>query len=183
MGSLRKLILPLAALLAAAAGYLTAYALRDTGVDVAQVQTVEFRFPDLDGKPRAAGEWRGRTVLLNFWATWCPPCREEIPLLLAAHERYAARGFEVVGIAVDQADAVLAYSESMGIGYPILIGDDDQVSSLMAKLGNRTGGLPYSVLLSPKGDVLSSKGGSYSEAELVRAIEAALPPSPGNVPK
>lgn len=170
---MRRLILPAAALIAAVAGYFTAYVLRDDA-PATQAAAVEFALPDLDGKKRNAGEWRGRTVLLNFWATWCPPCREEIPLFLDARERFAARGFEVVGIAVDQADAVLAYSESMGIDYPLLIGDD-QVFGLMHTLGNTSGALPYSLMISPEGKILSTKHGSYTQTELNQVIEAALP--------
>lgn len=175
MRSLRRLILPAAALVAVVAGYLAAYVLRDN-TPVNQEVAVEFRLPDLDGQIHQGAEWRGRTILVNFWATWCPPCREEIPLFMSARERFGGRGFEVVGIAVDQADAVLAYSDSMGITYPLLIGDD-QVFALMSKLGNATGALPYSVIVSPAGKVLASKRGRYTETELNQAIEATLPSS------
>ena len=123
------------------------------------------RFLDLAGAPRSLSEWSGRVLVLNFWATWCAPCREEIPMLMASREKYARSGLEVVGIAIDLASKVSEFAREMRINYPILVADAGGLD-LMRKLGNTAGGLPYTVVVDQQGNPTRRKLGALSRAEL-----------------
>lgn len=126
---------------------------------------------DLAGKPRPAAEWDGQVLVWNFWATWCAPCREEIPLLIATREKYKALGVEIVGIAIDNAAKVREFSASFSISYPVLLAGSDGLD-LMRKLGNNSGGLPYTVVVDQKGKVVHRKLGALKAGDL----EAILGP-------
>lgn len=138
------------------------------------VGSLSFRLEDLTGRSRTLQDWKGRTVLINFWATWCPPCRQEIPLLIKSQERDRARGLAVVGIAVDRPSAVRAFSKQMHINYTVLLGQA-QAFDLMAAAGDSQGLLPYSVLLGADGRVLATQVGAFDAATLARDLKQALP--------
>ena len=127
--------------------------------------TMGFALPDLTGKTRTLADYRGKTVLLNFWATWCPPCRREIPGFIRLQQRYGGQGLQIVGISVDNPEAVARYWQEMRINYPLLLADDS-VYGLMSAYGNSQGGLPYSVLIKPDGQVAARRIGAYDEQEL-----------------
>ena len=129
------------------------------------------RYPDLDGRMRRLREWHGRVVVCNFWATWCAPCREEVPLLVAARERWLDKGVEIVGIAIDSADNIQEFTKAYRVNYPVLIANATALE-LLRKLGNRSGGLPYTVVLDPAGGVNSRHLGALTEAELRRVVES-----------
>lgn len=128
-------------------------------------QMVEFSLPDTDGKQRSISEWKGKTILLNFWATWCPPCREEVPLLVEAHEKYKKSGFVVVSVAIDKKQDIQNFIDSYFINYPVLVNEIDN-THLMAKYGNRIATLPYSVMIAPDGRIIANKKGAYKRDEL-----------------
>ena len=130
-------------------------------------------FPDLQGQPRRIADWSGRAVVCNFWATWCAPCREEIPLLVALRDRFAPRGPEVVGIGIDQHGKITEFAAKYGIRYPLLVGDV-RALDLMRGLGNKAGALPYTVVLSPAGGVVYKKLGQVQEGELDGVLESIL---------
>jgi thiol-disulfide isomerase/thioredoxin len=123
--------------------------------------------PDLDGKVRALSDWSGRPLLINFWATWCEPCRREVPLLRALKRKQTGLGLEVVGIAIDSPDAVRQYVASHGIDYPVLIGEKDGFAAITA-FGMDTG-LPFSVFSDRSGRVVTLKVGELhaDEADLI----------------
>jgi len=123
------------------------------------------RFPDLSGRVRRLNEWSGQILVCNFWATWCPPCVEEIPVLGEARRRFAANGVEVVGIAIDSAANVAKFSKKTPLTYPILVADA-QGLDLLRKLGNRSGGLPFTVVLDRSGSIVGTKLGAFETAEL-----------------
>ena len=122
-------------------------------------------FVDLQGKSRNLSEWQGKVVLANFWATWCAPCLEEIPLLISTRKSRASQGFEIVGIAVDQVSKVHEFAAKMQIDYPILLADA-QALDLIRDLGNRSGGLPFSAFLDRTGAVVRTKLGILRPPEL-----------------
>lgn len=168
----RNLLLLVAALAALAAGYLTALWLRAPATDTATGGTaVEFRLPDLAGKEHRLEEWRGKVVVLNFWATWCPPCREEIPIFIDLQKRLGDQGLQFVGIAIDDVAAVAAYQREIGINYPSLLGGDGGLG-LMGAYGNAASGLPFTVILDREGRIAARKIGAFRRAEL----EALLSP-------
>lgn len=167
------LILAAAAVAATAAGFLVGPLLlrvtNGSGDSALQAATLL----DLDGKARRLSEWKGRILVCNFWATWCAPCREEIPLLLAARAKYAPAGMEVVGIAIDNAAKVRDYSRSFRISYPVLLAEADGLD-LMRQLGNSTGGLPYTVISDRHGAVAHRKLGAIKAGELDGILEPLL---------
>jgi len=131
-------------------------------------------YPDLAGKPRRIAEWRGKVVAVNFWATWCAPCREEIPLFMEVRRERASQGFEVVGIAIDNADKVAEYARNASISYPVLIADGSGLN-LIRKLGNASGGLPYTAFLDRAGLPVRSKLGALKRLELDALLSELLP--------
>jgi len=129
------------------------------------------RYPDTEGRVRRLLDWRGTVLLCNFWATWCAPCREEVPMLVAAKQQWASRGFEVVGIGIDSADKIREFSKTYRINYPVLIADGSALE-LLRKLGNRGGGLPYSVVLDRTGSIAQRHLGPLTAEDLRRVLES-----------
>jgi thiol-disulfide isomerase/thioredoxin len=123
------------------------------------------RFPDLAGKVRLISEWRDKILVCNFWATWCAPCREEVPLLIATREKFRPAGVEVVGIALDDASKVREFSQTFKISYPVLLAEADGLD-LMRQLGNSSGGLPYTVVADRKGSLVHRKLGALKPGDL-----------------
>jgi thiol-disulfide isomerase/thioredoxin len=158
------LILGAAGVAAAAAGFLVGpLLLRDRGPGDGILRTATL--VDLAGRPRQLAEWGGRILVWNFWATWCTPCREEIPLLIAAREKYGPLGVEIVGIAVDNAAKVTDFSSSFKISYPILLAEADGID-LMRRLGNSSGGLPYTVVVDRQGSLVQRRLGALKQGDL-----------------
>ena len=137
------------------------------------VATTDFTLHDLAGKTHSLGEWRGKLVLLNFWATWCPPCRREIPLFMQLQNRYQRQGLQIVGIAVDNPESVARYWQEMHLNYPILLADD-HTFDLMAAYGNKDGSLPYSILIKTDGQIAKVKLGAFEERELETLLRPLL---------
>ncbi|HUK04122.1 MAG TPA: TlpA disulfide reductase family protein [Burkholderiales bacterium] len=164
-GRRELLILAGAGVAAAAAGFLAGPAALKLRGDGAAEALRSARFADLDGRIRGLAEWKGRILVCNFWATWCAPCREEIPLLMAARKKYAPFGAEIVGIAIDNPSKVREFTASFKITYPILLAETDGLD-LMRQLGNSGGGLPYTVVADRGGDLAHRKLGALKEAEL-----------------
>lgn len=128
-------------------------------------------FVDLDGKPRRLLDWRSRGLLCNFWATWCAPCREEVPLLVAAKQQLSPDGVEIVGIGVDSADKIRDFSRTYKINYPLLVADATALD-LLAALGNGPRGLPFSVGLDRGGALVWRRLGAVNEAELRQVLDS-----------
>jgi thiol-disulfide isomerase/thioredoxin len=131
------------------------------------------RYPDLSGQTRRLAEWRGKALLVNFWASWCAPCREEIPLFNAAQQQHASAGLQVLGIGVDKAQNVVEFTKNVAIHYPVLVADAAGIP-LMRELGNTAGGLPFTVLLDRQGRLSGRKLGAYSGPELQSAVAGLL---------
>jgi thiol-disulfide isomerase/thioredoxin len=124
------------------------------------------RRPDLAGTPRTLDEWRGKLVVLNFWASWCGPCREEMPLLDRTQQRLAGKNLQIVGVAVDSAAATKEFLGRVPVGYPILIDDPKTGEDLAATLGNNRGVLPYTVLVGRDGHILARRFGNFTQTSL-----------------
>ena len=111
---------------------------------------VPFALEDLDGNTRSISEWSNRRVLINFWATWCPPCRREMPMLQNLYLNKDTHNIEIIGIAVDQNEPVRDFINEYGIEFPILIGQSNAYE-IMEQLGNTTTTLPYTLVVEPDG--------------------------------
>ncbi|MFC1664766.1 TlpA family protein disulfide reductase [Pseudomonadota bacterium] len=130
-----------------------------------------FSLADLSGKRHGLDSWKGKVILINFWATWCAPCREEIPLFIELQKKYQSRGFQVVGIALDGADMVKPYAKEIGINYPILLAEMDGMD-VMTKYGGRA--LPFSVFITREQQIHSRKLGVFTKEELDSLITKLL---------
>jgi len=172
-GRREALILGAAGIAAATAGFLlgpvllksTGSGAMGEGAATASAALRAANLVDLAGRPRRLSEWLDRILVCNFWATWCAPCREEIPLLMAARQKYAQRGVEIVGIAIDNESKVREFTLSFNISYPILLAEADGLD-LMRQLGNGSGGLPYTVVADRQGNLVHRKLGAFKGTDL-----------------
>jgi thiol-disulfide isomerase/thioredoxin len=130
-------------------------------------------FVDLEGRTTRLQDWSAKVLLCNFWATWCEPCREEIPLLIAAKQQFSAKGLEIAGIGIDSSNNLREFARKYGIIYPILAGTAGS-SDLLRLLGDRAAALPFSVLLDSGRRIVHRKLGAWNKAELEREIVAAI---------
>ncbi len=130
----------------------------------------QFSLPDLAGKPTSIDAWTGRSLVLNFWATWCAPCRREIPLLQRLGDAWADRGVTVIGVAVDRPDSVRDFARQLHIGYPLLLGEQDALD-VADSLGVTTPVFPFTVFTDRRGQVLALYLGELhqAQAELILA--------------
>ncbi len=132
-----------------------------------------FSLPDLTETPRHSREWRGKVTVVNFWATWCAPCRREIPLLIELQRRYGDQGLQLVGIAVnDEPDQVQAFSDSMGINYPVLVGE--QTVTVNEQYGNQRGLLPFTAIVDRQGVLAFRKLGEVKAEQVEKIIRQLL---------
>lgn len=119
--------------------------------------------PDTQGKPHHLREWAGQPLLINFWATWCEPCRREVPLLEELSGQKHGNGFEIVGIAIDNLDSVQQFAHDMHIGYPILVGEQGGLEAAAA-FGSEPV-LPFTAFVDSRGDVVALKRGELHRDE------------------
>ncbi|MBS1137726.1 MAG: hypothetical protein H6R11_1680 [Proteobacteria bacterium] len=137
-----------------------------TQAPVAQLsETIpEFQLADRDGRMRSLADWDGKSRIINFWATWCAPCRKEIPLLQQLEREHGPEGFQVIGIAVDFRDKVLAYADEMKIDYPILIGEQEALDAAAA-FGVDVIGFPFTIFTDRRGRIVAAHMGELTAAE------------------
>ena len=177
----RTVTLILVAVIAAALGAGIAWWMqqREHAHEVVEIQPAgpptvapAFTLSDLDGKQRSFDEWKGRTVVLNFWATWCAPCRREIPVLVELQAQHDPNELTVLGIAIDEADAVSEYVRQIGMTYETLVGQMDAIDVVTA-YGNRIGALPYTVIIGKDNKIEWIHAGEVTKEMLVE--EGYLP--------
>ncbi|THF61917.1 TlpA family protein disulfide reductase [Pseudothauera nasutitermitis] len=179
--STQFLLIGIVAAAAATAGYLTrgtppAPAAAAQDIEIAQEAggaLLALTLPDLDGTPQALAQWQGKVLVLNFWATWCPPCRKEIPDFSAVSARMSGEPVQFVGLSIDSAEKVRAFQDEFQVPYPLLIGGNDTLQ-LTTALGNPSQGLPFTVLVGRDGRIAQIKLGTLKEDELERRIRTLL---------
>lgn len=126
-----------------------------------------------DGKTVDTEQWRGKVLVVNFWASWCPPCVEEMPTLDALQEEFKNQNVLFVGIGIDSPSNIRQFLEMTPVSYPIVIGGLEG-SNLSKQMGNSQGALPYTIIINAQGKSTSSKLGKISEEDLRKAIKSAL---------
>lgn len=129
--------------------------------------------PDENGKPQALNQWKGKIIVLNFWATWCPPCREEMPELSALHTEYQDKNVVVLGIALDEINLIKEFDEENNISYPLL-GAEDTGGNLAFNLGNDKSALPFTVIIKPDGSIANTYFGRISKSLLEETLVKLL---------
>jgi thiol-disulfide isomerase/thioredoxin len=129
--------------------------------------------PDLKNQPQSVSQWRGKPLVVNFWATWCAPCREEIPVFVKLQDRYRDKGLQFVGISIDQIDKTSEFAASFKINYPTLVGAFDAIE-VSQKAGNATRVLPFTVILDRKGQIVATEPGGLTEQKLESLLKSLL---------
>ncbi|MFO1304214.1 MAG: TlpA disulfide reductase family protein [Burkholderiales bacterium] len=172
--SLRWMLLAVAAAAALAAGawFGTQRQASEPASPQAAAALAGLSLPDASGKEQRLDQWRGKVMVVNFWATWCAPCREEMPEFIKAQSEFGGKGLQFVGIAVDQADKVEQFAKEIGLNYPTLIGGFGAME-LSKSLGNTVMALPFTVVVDRKGAVVHTQLGELKPAKL-RSIVAQL---------
>lgn len=144
-----------------------------SGAQVIGTPAKDFMLEDTDGVKRRLSEWQGKVVALNFWATWCPPCREEIPHFVTLQARYLDDGLQFVGITLQQADEVQNFLAEFNVNYPSLVGGFGAIH-LAKVMGNNSGALPYTVIIDRNGLITFTKSGVLSVSEAESVIRSLL---------
>ena len=142
----------------------------NAAVAARDAEMVDFTLPDMQGHERQLSNWAGKLRLINFWATWCVPCRREIPLLKEIQATHGNNGIQVIGIAVDDPEPVAAYAAEIGFNYPILIGGEEAIAAAEG-FGVDFMAMPLTFIVSPDGELLNAHVGEFKSSD----ADAALP--------
>lgn len=132
-----------------------------------------FTLPDLDGEERSIDEWDGDVLVVNFWATWCPPCREETPMFVELQDEYGDEGLQFIGVAIDDQTSVEQFVDEFFVQYPILIGQEEAME-IGREWGNRVGALPYTVVVDRDGTIAYTHRGEFMEEDFEKEVRPLL---------
>lgn len=161
------------AVLALAAGIF----LQQTQQDNAALETpkaqLAFSFPDINDQLQSVSQWQGKILVINFWATWCPPCLKEMPEFIQWQQAYQTDNVQFVGIAIDDKQSVTEYLKTIPINYPILIAGDEG-SQLSQQLGNIINALPFTVIVNQAGQIVHRQPGELSKQQFLDVLQPLL---------
>ena len=132
-----------------------------------------FELPDLQDQMRAINEWDGQIIVLNFWATWCPPCVHEIPLFGELQQQFAEHNVQFLGVATDTKANIQRFTKKHPLAYPTLYGQN-AATSLAKRYGNRFGSLPYTVIIGRQGSILHMHNGELDRVQATALLENAI---------
>jgi thiol-disulfide isomerase/thioredoxin len=174
MSRLEWVVVIAMAVLATAAGVAVQH-WRVTGAPIAAANEAlrTARFTDLQGYTQSVQRWHGKVIVVNFWATWCAPCREEIPMFVKLQEKYGERGLQFVGIAIDQPAKVRPFASEFAMNFPVLIGAADAIE-LTRSLGNKASVLPFTVVLTRDGRIAATETGAVKEGRFESFLASLL---------
>jgi thiol-disulfide isomerase/thioredoxin len=128
-----------------------------------------FSLPDTEGGRHDIAEWKGKVLVINFWATWCAPCLKEIPVFMEMQASHERQGLQFIGIAVEEAEPVREFSRKIKINYPILVAGLSGLP-LSATLGNLAGVVPFSVVVNRAGRIVHHHPGVFDQAQIQSAV-------------
>lgn len=160
------------ALIAVVAGYRFGVSDKRTGVSVPAnpaISVFDLSLNDVKGKKESLAQWRGKVLVVNYWATWCFPCKEEMPGFSRLQGKYRDKGVQFVGISIDDADKILEFQKETPVNYPLLIGDMATMKN-SSELGNTRQALPFTAVFDRQGKLSAAKLGRYDEADLERVL-------------
>lgn len=140
---------------------------------LAATEHYRFALPDLAGEMQNSEQWQGKLLIVNFWASWCAPCLEEMPRFITLQTKYGDRGIQFVGIGIDQPEALAKVVDRLGVNYPVLQGDFDAMQ-VAKQFGNEYGVLPYTSIVDPEGDLFITIAGAVREGEMELLIRKYL---------
>ena len=137
-------------------------------------QAADFRFTDQQGEEHRFSDWDGKVRIVNFWATWCPPCVHEIPMLVSVQESFHAKGVQFIGVAVDDPDDAFAMAKELGMNYPTMA-DSRRTIDLLHAYGNRASALPFTAFVDSEGSIRDRHTGALTLEQTREKIRALLP--------
>lgn len=132
-----------------------------------------FEFKDTEGDLIKSSNLDGKVLLVNFWATWCPPCKKEMPAFIELQEQYAEQGFQIVGIALDDEDSVRDFADALGVNYPVMAAEYEGIA-LSREYGNHIGALPFSAFVDRNGKITKTQIGEISKQQVEDIIKPLL---------
>jgi thiol-disulfide isomerase/thioredoxin len=165
----KNFIIIFVAIIALGAGMLSHQLTAQTKTATDSAKLPDITLPDLNGTERKLSEWKGKILILNFWATWCSPCRKEIPEFIKLQTELGEKGLQFVGIAVEEMETVKEYSKSVGINYPTLIGQVSGIN-LSIPLGNMISTVPFTVIFDQQGNIIHRQLGELSKKKILEVI-------------
>lgn len=168
------LLILFAAIIAGTAGFYLRHSQNAPSSEIVSAGTLlNTQLPDLTDKSHKLTEWQGKILIINFWATWCPPCLSEIPEFIALQKQYADKNVQFVGIAVDEKQAVQDYNASAKINYPVLIAGNAGIDISKA-FGNAIESVPFTVVINPQGQIIHRQLGEINREELLKVIQPLI---------
>ena len=164
----------IAAVLALAAGIMTRSHLASRASAPSMAMTLpDFSLPDSADKMHSIREWQGKLLVINFWATWCQPCRKEIPEFMALQKQYGSQGLQFIGIAIDDPEPVAEFLAETKINYPALISGINGIA-LAQSLGNTLDAVPFTVVVNTEGQIIHQHPGAFKKEQILAVIQPLL---------
>lgn len=161
------------ALMALAAGLFSQQRLAVATENVAPAVGVQFAYPDVQGQLQNADRWRGKILVINFWASWCGPCLKEIPEFIALQREYADKNVQFIGIAIEDQVPVADYLQRVSVNYPMLVAGDAG-SNLARQWGNIINAVPFTVIVNAQGQIVHRQPGELSREQFVKVVTPLL---------
>ncbi|NOQ17326.1 MAG: redoxin domain-containing protein [Methyloprofundus sp.] len=147
---------------------------QQTAQTTTKVLLPHFSLPDVTGVEQPISNWQGNILIINFWATWCPPCLDEIPGFIELQKEYTDKNVQFIGIAIDKTDLVVDYLKTLNINYPILVAEEN-AEELVVQLGNFMKVVPYTLIVNPSNQIIYQHPGDLTKKELREQIEPLIP--------